>query len=150
MIDSFQDLGARLRRGAVAGPMIDGRVRVREDCSGRLFTCETLKLNAGPALSFREGVDVAFISENGDEQTGFVLGIIERPDAIPSSVASATIDRDGEASIIKIQARQRLELTCGRAALTMNADGTVVLKGTTVVSRASGLNKIRGAAVRIN
>ena len=150
MIGSVEDVGARLRRGAVAGSMADGRVRVREDCSGLLFTCETLKLTAGPALSFYEGVDVAFISQNDDERAGYVLGIIERPDAIPRSVATATIDRDGEASVIKIQARQRLELTCGRAALTMNADGTVVLKGTTVVSRASGVNKIRGAAVRIN
>ena len=150
MIDSYQDIGARVRRGSVAGHMVDGRVRVREDCTGGLFACEALKLTAGPALEFREGADVVFVAEDGDDHFGYILGILERPDAPLNGVSNASIDRDGEPSVIKIHARQRLELTCGRAALTMNADGTVVLKGTTVVSRASGVNKIRGAAVRIN
>jgi hypothetical protein len=150
MIDSYQDVGARVRRGAIAGHTVDGHVRVREDCSGQLFACETLRLTAGPALVLCEGADVVFVAEDGDDHVGYILGILERRAAPPSGVSNAVLDYDGELSVIKIHAHQRLELTCGRAALTMNADGTVVLKGTTVVSRASGVNKIRGAAVRIN
>lgn len=150
MIDSYQDVGARLRRGVVTGSTQGGRLLVREDLNERTFTCESLRLSAGPRFDYVDGTEVVFVAADDDEQYGYILGALERPNTEPTSAADVTVVRDGEPAVISLRARQRLELSCGRASLIMNADGTVVLKGTTVVSRASGVNKIRGAAVRIN
>jgi len=150
MIDSYQEVAARLRRGVVTGSTIDGRIRVREEYGERVFTCDTLRLVAGPRLSYTIGTEVLLLASDDDDEIGYVLGALDGSGADTSASPSIAVARDDDATVIRLSARQLLELTCGRASLIMNADGTVVLKGTTVVSRASGVNKIRGAAVRIN
>jgi len=47
-------------------------------------------------------------------------------------------------------AEKEIELCCGKSSLIMKKDGRIVIKGIQLVSRASGVNKIKGAAVRIN
>ena len=48
------------------------------------------------------------------------------------------------------QADEEIVLRCGLGSLTIRANGHIVVKGTKVVSRASEVNKIRGASVQIN
>ena len=45
---------------------------------------------------------------------------------------------------------ERIELRCGRASLIMEKDGRITLRGTRVVSHASGTNRIRGGSVQLN
>ncbi|MCC6418741.1 MAG: hypothetical protein IT429_10940, partial [Gemmataceae bacterium] len=47
-------------------------------------------------------------------------------------------------------AKEEIVLRCGKSSITLRKDGKVVVLGAEVVSRASGTNKIKGAAVRIN
>ena len=49
-----------------------------------------------------------------------------------------------------LEATAELTLRCGDAELTLRRDGTIVLSGSYVLSRASGTNKILGGAVVIN
>ena len=148
MLDILTDVVARLRRGTVVGPTLGGRVRVRDERGEREFVCELLRITAAPPPELPEGATVAFVADDGDEDCNYVLGVIECLG--PRADERADSRLTDESQTIRVRAAQRLELSCGRASLIMNADGTVVLKGTTVVSRASGVNKIRGAAVRIN
>jgi hypothetical protein len=48
------------------------------------------------------------------------------------------------------EGHEEIVLRCGRGSITLTADGRVVVKGTELVSRSSGVNKIRGALVNIN
>ena len=150
MLGECVDAGVRVRRGIVEkiGP---GRARVRADGDGRMFDCDSLRLGTGPTPSLRIGLEVAFLVDGTDDDRGYIVGVIEnRPSIEVPIVTEARVEADGEPSVVRLRARNRLELTCGQASLTLTADGTVVLKGATVISRASGVNKIRGAAVRIN
>jgi hypothetical protein len=70
---------------------------------------------------------------------GCLLGVVE-----PYARHPATPKR------IAIEATDRIELVCGESSLTMSKEGKVVLKGEQIVSRAKGVNKIKGAAVKIN
>lgn len=45
---------------------------------------------------------------------------------------------------------REIVLRCGKASLTLTADGAVIVRGARVVSRSSGVNKIKGASVEIN
>jgi hypothetical protein len=47
-------------------------------------------------------------------------------------------------------AREEIVLRCGKASITLRTDGKIILKGTYLLSRSSGINKIKGGAVHIN
>lgn len=58
------------------------------------------------------------------------------------------VDVDGRC--LTISASEQVVLRCGQASITLDASGRVAIRGTKVVSRASGANKIRGGTVHIN
>lgn len=97
---------------------------------------------------------VALAFENGDRSRPLILGLVsdrceplaEAP-RLPSGVArELTID----GRVLIIDAEQELILRCGTASIHLRRDGKVVVKGTEIVSRASGANKIKGGVVNIN
>jgi hypothetical protein len=49
-----------------------------------------------------------------------------------------------------VSAKHELVLRCGRASITLDSDGKVTIRGTQVVSHASGVNLIRGGSVQLN
>jgi hypothetical protein len=51
---------------------------------------------------------------------------------------------------IDLEAAEEIRLTCGKSSLVMRRDGSVVVRGVTIVSRAVQSNKIRGGTVAIN
>ncbi len=51
---------------------------------------------------------------------------------------------------IKISAEDSLELSCGDAKILLQADGQIQIKGGHITNHAAGINRIRGAAVKIN
>ena len=51
---------------------------------------------------------------------------------------------------LDLEASDEIRLTCGKSSLVLRRDGTVVVRGVRIVSRASQSNKIRGATVSLN
>lgn len=49
-----------------------------------------------------------------------------------------------------IQAEREIVLRCGDASLTLTRAGKVIIKGNYILSRSTGYNKIKGAAIDIN
>jgi hypothetical protein len=66
--------------------------------------------------------------------------------ASPSLKVEVSADRER----LVLVAGKEIVLRCGAASITLLMDGTVLIKGTRLVSSATGLNRIRGAAVKIN
>lgn len=62
--------------------------------------------------------------------------------------STLNVEIDGET--LTLTARKKITLRCGKASLVMNADGTIEIRGTELLSRASGQNAIRGASVSLN
>lgn len=53
-------------------------------------------------------------------------------------------------STVHVHARQSVELACGPTRVSLKGDGEVRVRGKEILSRASGVNRIKGGAVRIN
>lgn len=51
---------------------------------------------------------------------------------------------------IDLKASDEIRLTCGKSSLVMRRDGTVVVRGVKIVSRAAESNKIRGGTISLN
>ena len=55
---------------------------------------------------------------------------------------------DGQ--MLRLVAKERIELRVGKASLIMEADGHITLRGTDLVSHASRSNRIRGGSINLN
>lgn len=99
------------------------------------------------ALEGAIGRHVVLLFEGGDPERPLIVGWVEEtPDA--RVAPSRTVRVDGER--ILLQGTREVVLECGEASVTLTADGKLVLRGVQIVSDAQRLNRIRGAAVRIN
>jgi len=90
------------------------------------------------------GAEVALLFEAGDPLRPLIVGRLVEP----ARGAPPQILRDGE--LVRVTGGERIELRCGRASLIMEKDGRITLRGTRVISHASGTNRIRGGSVQLN
>jgi hypothetical protein len=49
-----------------------------------------------------------------------------------------------------ISAARELTLKCGKSSITLTAAGKLLLRGAYLLSRSSGVNRIKGGSVQIN
>lgn len=91
-------------------------------------------------------VVLAFV--NGNPKQPVILNVLLDADSQKSQTAPYTMEIDGEQLVISAQ--KQVVLRCGEASITLTAAGKVLIKGTYVLSRSSGYNKIKGAAIDIN
>ena len=98
------------------------------------------------------GAEVVVMCECGDPRRPIVMGVLQdsiarAPEAVQRQ-APVTVYVDDER--YAITAEREIVLRCGEASITLTRAGKVIIKGTYVLSRSSGYNKIKGAAVDIN
>ncbi len=51
---------------------------------------------------------------------------------------------------ITLAAKDEIEIKCGKGSIALYKDGKIVIRGTRLLSRSSGSNRIKGASVNIN
>jgi len=100
-------------------------------------------------LVFPAGGDGAVIVDLLADPLGAVVGetLAQGTDpAAPGDRVEARVDGD----VVTLEGRRQVVLRCGQASITLRRDGKVVVRGTELLSRASGRNRIKGASVAIN
>jgi hypothetical protein len=96
------------------------------------------------------GNQVMLAFDAGDVSKPVVLGLIRSPNgsALTPEVRHAEVEADGERLIVT--AREQLVLRCGSASITLTKEGKVLIEGSFVSTRSTGVNRIRGGSVQIN
>lgn len=148
-------------RGHVAGRIVGveaGRwlVDYPGNPHGPLPARTTLQPDAGALRrAALGGAEALLVFEGEHSHAPVVVGLLAPPVEPPgadsvagSGVLEAEAVVDGERVVCT--ARHELVLRCGRASIHLLSDGTVRIRGTNVLSRASATNRIRGADVQIN
>ena len=102
------------------------------------------------------GKEIALLFEDGDSAKPIILGIMRGGRLRGTNVSEARflalpveafkIDED----IVILSAKREIVLQCGKASITLTSAGKLLINGEYVVSRSSGVNKIRGGSVQIN
>lgn len=123
-----------LTEGADVGVVVPGEPPLR-------LRCDVLRTADAPTLTLSLGDRVLVLLPADERGRACVLGKVgvyetPRPDPVPDALT--------------IEAKDKVELRCGESALTMDAQGRVLLKGRDVVTRAKRSQKIRGGTVHIN
>jgi len=149
------DLGA-ICVGRIIEVTADGRVMVDfpENLGRRPVESRFVSLGSSP-LDDKSlvGTSVLIVFEDANPRLPIILGpVLERISAAAQALSRHAIAKqsepDGGSAIL--EASEEVLLRCGESSLSMRKDGKIVLKGRTIVSRASRANKIRGASVAIN
>ncbi len=101
---------------------------------------------AGDTSGLCPGDEVCVAFEEGDASRPIVLGrIVARPER-----ASTPRADDKTPKTLRLEADEQILLRCGKATLTLSRDGKVVARGSAILTRSSGPNRIKGASVQIN
>jgi hypothetical protein len=112
-----------------------------------------------PLTPDQVGKPVALGFENGDVSRPIILGIIwGRQEQSPKSLtvqpdgaaASRPVQVEADGERIMVSARQEIVLQCGKASITLTPAGAILLRGTYLLSRSSGVNRIQGGSVQLN
>ena len=97
------------------------------------------------------GSDVVVLFDQGDVRRPIIVGVLQDPRALPpASAPEPLVSAQVDDQRVVLTAEREIVLRCGEASITLTRAGKVIIKGAYILSRSSGYNKIKGAAVDIN
>jgi len=114
------------------------------------FTIKKLKR----AIATRQEVLLAF--ENNDPGLPIVLDSLcndANQQTGSEAIALQTEDLDEifvDGRRVTFDAKEEIVLRCGKASITLTRAGKVLIRGAYLLSRSSGVNRIKGGSVQIN
>lgn len=113
----------------------------------------------GAALQARTTIDLApehighevlVVFDRGDPSRPIVIGRLRKAAPWPSKEMPAQVQLDADGKRMTVALKEELVLKCGQASITLTAAGKVLIHGTYVSSRSTGVNRIKGGSVQIN
>jgi hypothetical protein len=96
---------------------------------------------------------VVLLFEDGDLNRPIIVGL-RQPPIIPidagSTNARPPLDFEVDGERLVYTAQREILFRCGKASIHLLNDGSIRIRGTNVLTRASATNRIRGGNVQIN
>lgn len=104
----------------------------------------------------QRGRELLLVFENGDPEKPVIVGLMTDP--LDDLIALEVSGEKGEENLdllvdgrrITIEAEDEVVLKCGKGSIQIRKDGKIIIKGTDLLSRSSGPQRIRGASVNVN
>jgi Domain of unknown function (DUF6484) len=100
----------------------------------------------GPHIGHR----VVLMFEKGDATRPIVMGVLRGAAGWPLANAPAQVEVDAGGQRMIVSAKEQLVLRCGKASITLTKVGKVLIEGSYVLSRSTGVNRIKGGSVQLN
>lgn len=169
------DSVVKIERTEEPGPQIPTRVASLESALPAVTVGRLVAVEPGPMVDFamnhngeallarmlvpleqgQVGSDVALVFEDGEITRPIIVGVVQewnapRPDQLRrvEQVASVEVKHDNDSLLLT--AAKEITLQCGKTSITMTSAGKLLLRGAYLLSRSSGVNRIKGGSVQIN
>jgi hypothetical protein len=103
-----------------------------------------------PLLHEHIGAQIVVVFERGNAYRPIIIGRLGtvHPPEKQSVAEQVSVQTDGQR--LTFSAEKEIVLRCGDASITLTRAGKILIQGKYILSRSSGYNKIKGAAVDIN
>jgi hypothetical protein len=105
----------------------------------------TVALDAGFA-----GRECVLAFEDGDAGRPILVGMTQPPLAPAVSLDPEPHELMLDGKRMVLTAQEEIVLRCGKASITLTRAGKVLIRGAYLLSRSSGVNRIKGGSVQIN
>ena|ERR1051325_58603 len=102
------------------------------------------------------GREVLLVFDGADPERPIIVGLLAEPlEGLIAFEISGQQEDPPECAVIDgkrltLEAQEEIILKCGEGSITLRKDGKIIIKGTHLLSRASGPNRIKGGSVQIN
>lgn len=96
------------------------------------------------------GREVLLMFEANDPARPIIIGCLQTDEAWPLDTVPAEVEVDADGRRLVVAAKEEIVLRCGQASITLTKAGKVLINGTYVSSRSSGVNRIKGGSVQLN
>lgn len=149
--------GARV--GTIVSTSGDGRVMV--DFPGNTFGPLSARWGGSVGEMIRDasraiGRKILLVFENEDPELPIIVDVVyeshdDAPDKRPINLQVNKLDEvfiDGRR--VTFDAKEEIVLRCGKASITLTKAGKVLIRGAYLLTRSSGVNRVKGASVQIN
>lgn len=140
-----------VRQGKVAALNDEGEILIETEDLDYPVPCFIIRTTEAAFPRLTAGDPVLFVVDAMNKR-GFILGRIE-----PYTLQIAKENGKNKLQFLQandkkvcLEATEEISIKCGSGSISMNKQGRIVIKGTSIVSRSSGPNKIKGATVNIN
>ena len=96
------------------------------------------------------GRQVLLAFEGADPARPIVIGVLQGqvPWPVKDRPDQVQVDADGQRLVVTAQ--KEMVLRCGKASITLTQSGQVLIEGSYVSTRSTGVNRIRGGSVQLN
>lgn len=96
------------------------------------------------------GKRLVLMFEGGDPLRPIVMGVLRQGEGGPLEERPGQVELDVDGERMTVSAKEQLVLRCGKASVTLTKAGKVLIQGTYVSSRSSGVNRVKGGSVQLN
>jgi len=96
------------------------------------------------------GQQVVLMFEANDPTKPIIMGVLQGKEGWPIDHQPNQLEVDADGQRMMVSAKEQLVLRCGKASITLTKAGKVLIKGSYVLSRSSGVNRIKGGSVQLN
>ena len=100
-----------------------------------------------PLTHAQKGSTVVVLCEDGNPRLPIVVGVLEESHQGGRGQPGNPVNSEHR---LVLTAEREVVLRCGEASITLTRAGKVIIQGSYIVSRSTGYNKIKGAAIDIN
>jgi hypothetical protein len=138
----------QLHLGTLVGFDVGGTPLV--DFAGNEDTPQPLPARSTVALQPEQtGCEVVLAFTASDKRRPIILGCLVPPSSrSPEAAKPVEVKLDGQQLVFT--ADHEIVLRCGKASITLTRAGKVLIRGAYLLSRSSGVNRIKGGSVQIN
>lgn len=96
------------------------------------------------------GREVLLAFENGNLTKPIVVGCLTQRVKTSVHEEPGLVEVDADGQRLLVTAKNQLVLQCGKARITLTRCGKVLLEGTYISSRSSGVNRVKGGSIQLN
>lgn len=116
-----------------------------QPCAGAIGARSTVDLHGAHI-----GKRLVLMFEGGDPLRPIVIGVLRQGEGWPLEERPGQVELDVDGERMTVSAREQLVLRCGKASVTLTKAGKVLIQGTYVSSRSSGVNRLKGGSIQLN
>ena len=96
------------------------------------------------------GQQVVLMFEANDPAKPIIMGVLQGAEGWPLDQHPAQVEVDADGQRLIVSAKEQLVFKCGKASITLTKTGKVLIQGSYVLTRSTGVNRIKGGSVQIN